>query len=152
FLYCRALEDRPDSPDDWRRALRILDVLTRSGPVPVLAAMRNRLGAKLGLNAPSSPQVSTRSPAPLATLLVNQYLLGEELLLESDSGTQHTLQAPGGPTNPGSNREAKGREARDRTRSSAEQALEHYRNLLAHHPDSYWGHFRAAVMTFSLGG
>jgi len=152
YLYCRALENRPGSPDDWRRALKILDDLSGSSPIPVLAAMRHRVAAKLGAKPSSSPPVSTRSPAPRATPWVNEYLLGVLAECESESEPGNARAAADGPKNLRSNREAKDREATDRTRRAAERALNHYNNLLALHPNSYWGHYRAAATAFGLGG
>ncbi|MFI5456114.1 MAG: protein kinase [Isosphaerales bacterium] len=151
YLYCHALENRPGSPEDWRRALKILDDLSGSSPVPVLAAMRLRLGAKLGAKPSSSPPVSTRSPVPRATPWVNEYLLGVVAECESESEPPYAPQAADGPKNLRSNRAVKDREDLDRTRRAAERALKRYNNLLAVHPHSYWGHYRAAATAFGLG-
>ena len=48
YLYCRALADRPDSPKDWSRAVKILDHVGEPGPIPAFAALRHRLSANLG--------------------------------------------------------------------------------------------------------
>ena len=140
YLYCRALEDRPDSPDDWRRALKILDAVSGPAAIPAFAAIRHRLGAKLGAEASPSPPVSTRSPAPTAAPWVNEYLLGVVAECEPESELASTLPRP--PT---------AEESADRierrwsakpttaTQRAAARALNHYNNFLALHPDSYWG-------------
>jgi len=152
YLRCRALEDRPGPPEDWRRAMKILDAVGGPSTLPAFAAIRHRLGAKLGSKASSSPPVSTRSPAPRAAPWVNEYLLGVVAECESESEPRYAPEAADGPKNLRSNREAKDAEANDRTRRAAARALNHYNNLLAIHPHSYWGHYRAACTAFGLGG
>jgi len=152
YRYCRALEDRPISRDDWLRALKILDDLGGLGTLPALAAIRQRLGAKLGAKASFSSPVSTRSPAPRAAPWVNEYLLGVVAECESESELRDIDEAEAGQRNLGSDGESMGNCAQDRTRRAAERALKHYRNALALHPHLYWGHYRAASVTFGLNG
>ena len=48
YLHCRALADRPHSPKDWSRAVKILDHVSGPRPIPVFAALRHRLSASPG--------------------------------------------------------------------------------------------------------
>ena len=81
---------------------------------------------------------------------VNEYLLGvmAECELPSDQGqltTAAVRSTVGSIKGPGA------RDAGDATRLAAERALEHYHRFLELHPDSFWGHYRAAAVAFGLG-
>ncbi len=156
YLYCRALEDRPGPPEDWRRASKILEAASGPAALPAFAAIRHRLGAKLGTQASPSPAVPPRSPAAGPAHWVNEYLLGImaecECECEPESELRHVSEVADPPKNPRSNREAKDAEASDRVQLAAARALNHYNKLLALRPNSYWGHYRAAAIAFGLGG
>ena len=152
YLFCRALEDRPDAPEDWRRALKILDAVSGPAALPAFAAIRHRLGFQLGAEASPSHPVSTSSPAQRAAPWVNEYLLGVAAESEPESEPWYAPEVADEPKNLRSNREAKDAEANDRTRRAAARALNHYNNVLAILPHSYWGHYRAAATAFGLGG
>ena len=47
YLYCRALEERPESPDDWQRAAKILADLDERAELTAWTPIRRRLAAKL---------------------------------------------------------------------------------------------------------
>ena len=64
YRYCRALEDRPDSPVDWEQALKILDRVGGPDADPAFAPLRDRLLAKLGAGHPPAPSRSSSAPAP----------------------------------------------------------------------------------------
>src|SRR5262249_30766339 len=48
YRYCRVLEQRPDSPEDWGRALDLLEWVTTSAPTPAFEPLRRRLRGLLG--------------------------------------------------------------------------------------------------------
>jgi tetratricopeptide (TPR) repeat protein len=152
YVYCRAMENRPNSPDDWRRALKILNRLDPRNLVPVLAAMRSRLNVKLGNEPSSSPPVSTRSIDPLVTDWVNEYLLGLVVECESEFEPRNARKPSARLKVPTASPDAIAREGDDPPRSAAARALNHYSKLLSLCPDSYWGHYRAAATAFGLGG
>jgi serine/threonine protein kinase len=151
YLYCRTLAERPGSPEDWRRASKILDYLGGSSPPPVLAAMRQRLGDRLAGEETSGRIKPTRSSKPGPPSWVNEYLLGIQAECDSEPDSPDASTDPGAVEILASDRAADGRGSGDRVRRSADRALGHYRNLLAAHPRSYWGHYRAAATAFSLG-
>ncbi len=151
YVYCRHLADRPHSPKDWSRAVTYLDHVSRTHPTPVFAALRDRLIAALGTEGPISPPASAGASAPRGPSWVNEYLLGvvAECELESEYAGHSTTDD--GRATAGSNREANVRNLQDRTRRAAERALDHYNKFLVSHPDSYWGHYRAAAASYGLG-
>ena len=67
----------------------------------------------------------------------------------------HDSAHPGGDegTDPGkSTKEAPAPNRKDRTQRAARQALEHYNKFIVTRPGSYWGHYRAAAVSYGLGG
>ena len=153
YLYCHALADRPDSPKDWSRAVRILDQLAAANPIPAFAALRARLMAQPGIDRQNLPPHAglADSSAPRAQFWAAEYLFGvmAECELETDpvGATLETGQKLTGSTSPPVHRTDD-----DRTRRAAGKALAHYRTFLADHPDSFWGNYRAAALSYGLGG
>jgi serine/threonine protein kinase/tetratricopeptide (TPR) repeat protein len=148
YLYCRALEDRPDSPADWQRALNILGNLARPGELSALAAIEHRLSSRLEARTSSAPAVSTAMPTPKTTHWANEYLLGVVAECEAEPEPGSTPEVTRGH----STSRTMARNELDCARQTAEGALKHYNNFLAEHPDSYWGHYRAASAAYGLGG
>ena len=132
FRYCRALEDRPDSPGDWRRAIAFLDRVSTTPPLQAFETLRRRLHARLAQSGtpdsqaqkqialPPEPEAGPQSPArrPPKPPWLEDYLLGVAAELEGEP--------------------------------DPDQALQHYDRVLARSPDSFWGHYRAAVVCFQL--
>jgi serine/threonine protein kinase len=134
--YCVALEERPDSPADWERALETLEHVVEYEPSRAFSILRDRLVRKL-----ADPITATRGVAgelsrdPLNVMsgspAIEEYLLG--------------VAAECGLTTAGSTVEVVDGVASDR------RALEHYRRFLRLQPNSLWGHYRSAVITYRLG-
>ena len=134
FRYCRALGDRPDSPDDWLRAIAALDQVSTTPPLQAFETLRRRLHARLRQSGtphsqaqeqialPPEPDVGPDSLArrPPEPPWLEDYLLGVAAELEGDP-------------------DPKG-------------ALQYYDRVLARSPDSFWGHYRAAAVCFRLRG
>lgn len=126
YRYARALFDETNSRLDCDRALTILD--HASGPLSTraLAALRLRGTTKLGDSA-SSPIADRpeprwrRSELAAAPAWIEEYLLAVAAEYEVDP------------------------------QAAALHALEHYDNMLADRPSSYWGNYRAAAMCYRLG-
>jgi serine/threonine protein kinase len=138
YRYCRALEHRPDSPEAWRRALAILDQVSGTLLIPAVAPLRRRLEGKLGAAAPPPPAGSL---AQLAPVWLDEYLLGVVAECEPEMAAS--------PPQLESVNEAAALDGQTR---AAERALGHYDKLLAIRPDSFWGHYRAAVVSYGQGG
>ncbi len=151
YLYCRALADRPHSPKDWARAVKVLDHVCVAHPIPAFEALRHRLTAGLVTRGSVSPAASAASPASPGLSWVNEYLLGVVAECELDSEYRGPLSTNDAPDKGGSNAGAMVREPQDPTRRAAERALDHYNNFLVSRPDSYWGHYRAAAASYGLG-
>jgi serine/threonine protein kinase len=147
YRYCRALDDRPESPGDWRRALDVLDRVTASTALPVFDPLRRRLLAKLGTaGVPPALSGSSARPAPV---WLDRYLLGVVAECEPESPVGPANAGP--PAELGSTDLAAILDAQaGARRRGAEQALRHYDELLEIRPDSFWGHYRAAVASYAL--
>ena len=77
YLYCRALADRPDSPEDWSRAVKILDHVAGPGPIPAFAALRHRLSDETGERRARFVRRLGRSDrSHVQPSWLNEYLLG----------------------------------------------------------------------------
>ncbi len=153
FRYCRALGDRPNSPGDWRRAIAALDRVSTTPPLQAFETLRRRLHARLGQSGtphsqalkqialPPEPDVALDSLArrPPEPQWLEDYLLGVAAELEGDPD----------PDVADSSTEL-GEDAPLLVLRSASQALQHYDRVLARSPDSFWGHYRAAVVCFQL--
>lgn len=129
FRYTRALGDRADSADDWRRALALLEQVISRTPLGPLKSQHRRLLERLHQNQtnagekspPTSTTVSVPVPMPhegacRPVRWMEDYLRGVE------AEPQH-----------------------------ARAALEHYQAVLKARPHSFWGHYRAATVAFRLG-
>ena len=153
YLYCLALADRPESPGDWSRAVKILQHVSAHGPIPAFAPLRHRLMAQMqtdmSIRSPSTPAGSSASPQ---VFWGNEYLLGvvAECDLESadpdnsSSGGQRDGSVPESPVVILT--------LDDRTQRAAGRALAHYNKFLASHANSFWGHYRAAAVSYGMGG
>ncbi len=141
YRYCRSLENRPHSPSDWERAMKILDRV--GGPVRIQAfePMRARLLAKLGAGLPENPSRPCPVPAPP---WLDEHLHGFVIECEpkADDRSGSPGLAGGTKTTPAGSVER---------RRAAERALRHYTDSLALRPDSYWGRYRAAGICYGLG-
>ncbi len=168
FRYCRALGDRPDSPYDWRRALAFLDRVSTTPPLQAFETLRRRLNARLGQSGTPDSQTQKRvalPPEPTAGAVslarhppeppwLEDYLLGVAAELEGDDDPEVAAklkspaeaQAPGRSNSSGEH----GEDAPPLVPRSASRALRHYDRVLARSPDSFWGHYRAAVVCFRL--
>ena len=152
YLYCRALADRPGSPRDWSRAIKILDHVAEPGPIPAFAALRRRLMKGLGTEGVISSSALSSPSAPREPAWTNEYLLGvvAECELESNDPVTSTADVIGAMEEPNSG--AVVGDPQQRTRRAAERARDHYNKFLVSHPGLLWGHYRAAVVSYALGG
>jgi eukaryotic-like serine/threonine-protein kinase len=156
FRYCLALSDRPDSPEDWRRARNVLDHLGRLTPVSAFGLLGERLNLKLGITTPSltasgepaAGSSATRRSAREFSRWLNEYLMGVAAECDLDPSSESQAHLAANQLDLGV---ASDPQPLPRTRRNAEIALEHYRKLLVFRPDSYWGHYRAAGACYALG-
>jgi eukaryotic-like serine/threonine-protein kinase len=145
FRACRALADRPDSPDDWRRARTLIDRVCGPAAPRVLAALRDRLDAQLAASIPPATKPAS-APAPPG---VEEYLQGVAAELNNDDEADRA--APGIKLlDPKADPWADARQAESHD-AGLREALEHYHRVLAVRPDSFWGHYRSATIAFRLG-
>jgi eukaryotic-like serine/threonine-protein kinase len=154
YVYCRALADRPDSPNDWSRAVRILDQLSATNHVPAFTVLRERLTKRPGVaqKIAKVPPFPVGSTAPRQQFWATEYLLGvvAECDLAFDSPDNSPLETSRERTESPNPQVAHHDDSR--TRRAAGEALEHYNKFLTAHPDSFWGHYRAAAASYGLGG
>ena len=61
FRYCRSLRGRPNSPDDWHRAIDYLDRLSTTPPLQAFETLRRRLLARLDQSKAHATQVRARA-------------------------------------------------------------------------------------------
>jgi tetratricopeptide (TPR) repeat protein len=146
YRYLYELACRPESPDDWERALEGLDHLYRTAPLTAFARLGKRLQHQLdGLSARLDGLDGTRgTPQPRsfdqlsptsASPWLDEYILGVALECEAASPTSDRSDG-----------------LQDHGRGSIdEQILRHYQATLAHRPNSFWAHYRAAAMCMRLG-
>ena len=151
YLYCRALADRPHSPRDWSRAVKVLDHVSVAHPTSAFAALRDRLTASLGTKGPIPPPVSAGKSTLRGPSWGNEYLLGVVAECELESEYRDLTPTDDVRDNGRPGGKATVRDRQDRTRRAAERALAHYNNFLVSYPDSYWGHYRAAAASYGLG-
>jgi serine/threonine protein kinase/tetratricopeptide (TPR) repeat protein len=143
YRYCRALEDRPESPGDWERALNLLDRASGSLLIPAFDPLRQRLMARVMALRPYAPPVSAGRAVPA---WVDEHLRG--YVAEFEPVPREIVNPP----RLGSSDVAAVLEGQTRTRrGAAERALSHYEMSLTLHPGSFWGHFQAAGASFALG-
>jgi serine/threonine protein kinase len=132
FRYCRALEDRPASPGDWRRAIETLDRVSTTPPLQAFVTLRRRLHSRLGQSGTHDSQA--------------QELIA--LTPEPEAGPKSVARRP--PEPPWLEDYLLGVAAELERDPDPKEALRHYDRVLAHSPDSFWGHYRAAVVSFQL--
>jgi serine/threonine protein kinase len=132
--YCRSLGDRPASPGDWCRAIAALDRVGTNPPLRAFETLRWRLYARLGQHGSSGSRTNEQIALPP----------------EPDSGPQSRASRP--PEPPWLEDYLLGVAAELEGEPDPDQALQHYESVLARSPDSFWGHYRAAVVCFQLQG
>ncbi|MBV8308782.1 MAG: protein kinase, partial [Planctomycetaceae bacterium] len=132
FRYCRALGDRPDSPGDWRRALAFLDRVSTTPPLQAFETLRRRLHARLAQSGTPDSQAQKQIAFPP----------------EPDTAPESLARRP--PEPPWLEDYLLGVAAELEDAPDPDQALQHYDRVLARSPDSFWGHYRAAVVCFQL--
>ncbi|MBV8487324.1 MAG: serine/threonine protein kinase, partial [Planctomycetaceae bacterium] len=143
YRYARALGDRPGSRGDWARAIAALDRLATTPPLQAAEALRRRvLGRLTGVDArdaradaassiskPAARVSENTSPRPAPLPGLDEYLQGIAAELEDTSEPSVEPQS----------------DASLPVLQTAQRALEHYDQVLARNPGSFWGHYRAAV-------
>jgi len=132
FRFCRALGDRPDSPGDWRRAIAALDRVSTTPPLQAFETLRRRLHDRLAQSGTPHPQAQKQIALPPGP----------------DAMTASLARRP--PEPPWLEDYLLGVAAELEAEPDPEQALQHYDHLLTRSPDSFWGHYRAAVVCFQL--
>ena len=132
FRYCRPLGDRPDSPGDWRQALAFLDRVSTTPPLQAFETLRRRLHAKLGQRGTPHSQAQEQIALPP----------------ESDAGPERLARRP--PEPPWLEDYLLGVASELDGEPDPVQVLQHYDRVLARSPNSFWGHYRAAVVCFQL--
>ncbi len=160
YRYCVALCERPESQEDWKRAQNLIEHLGASTSLAAFTALGDRLKKKLELAA-SKPVVPggsgvqshrvARPPAQSISPWLNEYLLG--IATECDLEVQSAAEPARATTqlDPGRTIGPDPSTLPIAGRPQAARALEHYREVLAHRPDSYWAHYRAAGVCYLLG-
>ena len=141
-------------PKTGRGPRRILDQVGAANPIPAFNALRDRLKRRSGIQPPVVPAPGARaaSSARRPQFWGTEYLLG--LVAECDLGMDSPADSQPGASGEGTESPSPSIVCRDNdfTRHAATVALAHYNKFLADHPDSYWGHYRAAAVSFGLGG
>ncbi|MDR3619435.1 MAG: serine/threonine-protein kinase [Paludisphaera borealis] len=147
FRACRALANRPDSPDDWLRARTLIDRVCGAAAPRVLAALRNRLDDQL---ATVGVATATRSDSVPASPCIEEYLQGVAAELDDGAAAGRGDGKPGMKLlDPKADPWADVRQV-ENLDAGLTTALEHYRRLLSMRPDSFWGHYRSATIAFRL--
>jgi tetratricopeptide (TPR) repeat protein len=95
---------------------------------------RAEISGALSAAAERVPGSTSRRPAPLPGL--DEYLQGVAAELEEDT-CEPSIEPQGDALLP--------------VLQAAQRALKHYDQVLAQNPDSFWGHYRAAVVCFRMG-
>ena len=171
YRYCRALEDRPDSPAAWRLAMQILDRVGGSQSIRAFAPLRQRLAARLAAvgipRGTASQAVSDRGTAHVAVSRDHgqdaraSNAPGQDARAPTASGQD--ARATPTPTPDWLDEHLLGfvAESEPESRSPDEQAIDrrpvieralaHYERMLVIRPASFWGHYRAAAACFGLG-
>ncbi len=172
YRYARLLEERPDSPDSWRKAVAILERVGQDRPIRAFDPMRQRLAARLNRAADTISSGTAKTavgPRGTSQLAVSSdpgrdarvarvtgqearatkstpAWLDEHMLGFAAEGEPEPEPVRGGTTtDPGTSGMAFDR------RATLKRALGHYRRVTALRPDSFWAHYRAAAACFGLG-
>jgi tetratricopeptide (TPR) repeat protein len=80
--YGRAVELRPDAPDDWRRALSVVERDAAARPLAPLETQRRRLRRRLGLLDAPQGSARTRQAVDPSYRWMDDYLRGVEAELD----------------------------------------------------------------------
>lgn len=152
YLYCRALADRPESPGDWSRAMKLIDHVDARIPIPAFAALRHRLITQLAVEPPIRAAITAGSAPARQPFWGNEYLLGVVAECELDSADPDIAAALEKSDRGRTGREFAVCQRDGRIERAAARALAHYNRFLGSHPDSFWGHYRAAAVSYGLGG
>ena len=156
YRYCLALAERRDSANDWERALKLLDHLAKTDPLPVFDTLSASLAAKLNRHnsrearskasqigsIPKSGKTSDSVP-----IWLSEYLFGVAAELEPEicqADTDASAEDSRGAASVSLQPTVRGQR-------NAACALSHYEKLLAIRPESYWGNYRAAGVCYVLG-
>ncbi len=165
YRYARSLEDRPDSPESWRKAVAILERVGEDRPIRAFDPMRRRLAARLNQAADTiSSGTAKMAVGPRGTTLPAvssdpgrdawvARVTGQEARATKSTPKwldEHLLgfaaeDEPGTATGADTPRPAIDRQA------ALLRALGHYERVTAIRPGSFWGHYRAAAASFGLG-
>jgi serine/threonine protein kinase/tetratricopeptide (TPR) repeat protein len=153
YRYSLALSDRPGSTGDWQRALAIIDQVDPADSLGAFATLRLRLQAllaKAGAYRSFAPIAATTGRENAGTAgrasvarrskipWLDDYLLGVAAELEGESSPQAPASIPARSARPG-----------DATpRDLLDVAMSHYERVLKQCPDSFWAHYRGAVVCF----
>ncbi len=167
YRYCHALSDRPGSPADWRRAVHALDQVRTRSALQAMERLRHRLEGRIEATQPGPsaerqlvPTVARQvvpedaTVAPLDPPWLDDYLLGIEAEVDGAANPELVLKRQGqvsgrGPTEFDANAEPTAEIAPGLPRAAA-RALHYYERVLSRCPESFWGHYRAAVVCFQL--
>ncbi|MHB1556289.1 MAG: protein kinase domain-containing protein [Isosphaeraceae bacterium] len=178
YRYARLLEERPDSPDSWRKAIAILERVGEDRPIRAFNPMRRRLAARLNRAADTissgtaKTAVGPRGTTQLAvssnpgrdawvarvtgqearaTKSTPDWLEEHMLGFAAEGEPESEAEAEAETVGPGTATGSEAsRPAYDR-RAALERALGHYDRVIASRPGSFWGHYRAAAACFGLG-
>jgi tetratricopeptide (TPR) repeat protein len=138
--YCHGLAERRGTPGDWLRALSVLDQVDTSPSLHAFDQLRHRLTDKLAQAGSSRDRAGVAS---LASTKRSPWSTGPAQRPEARSLDDYLMGVEA--------------ELNDRPVSSGEagtdlaiSALGHYDRVLAQSPESFWGHYRAAVVCFRL--
>ncbi|WP_165229313.1 protein kinase domain-containing protein [Aquisphaera insulae] len=126
FRYARDLGLQPDAPGRWMQAADALDRADPSLSLPALEPLRRRLRQQLAASR-LSPAIPT-APAGRAVAAGQAGPKGSDASEYIQGLTDELADGPDSPL----------------------AALGHYQNVLDRHPDSFWAHYRAAVVCFHL--
>ena len=158
YLYCLALADRPDSPRDWSRAVKILDHVVRTAPIPAFAPLRHRLTSA---NRKSTCRIHRRRPSAGPAARPAGFLgLTNTCSASSPSATSIPTILTSAPRRTRTRRigdrpqsgRAVLRTLENRTRACGRACAGTLQQVPGGHPDSFWGHYRAAAVSYGLGG
>lgn len=170
YRYARALENRPDSPESWRKAVAILERVGKDRPIRAFDPMRRRLAARLNraTDTISSGTVKMAVGPRGTTQLAVSSNPGRDAWVARVTGQEaratksppdwldeHLLgfaaEIEPEPDEPATASDPDATSAALNRRLALERALGHYERMISIRPDSFWGHYRAAAACFGLG-